>query len=111
MKEICSECKGTGEITYVEGEVHYNGIDITISEPCSKCNGSGRLDWVEQIVGKHPTHRMMSPGVYVREVDLSLGVLSNLTGKKADMIIVDDIEYQDKNFRKKLLKQYGVTDE
>lgn len=48
---ICNKCGGEG--------------------PCSKCHGSGKLDWIENVVGVNKRGQLISPGIYVQEVDLS----------------------------------------
>jgi len=69
-KEKCSLCKGEGQIS--DGVTkERNGLSVEVFSRCPKCQGSSHLDWVEQIVGKQPTYKIMSPGVYTKEVDLS----------------------------------------
>ena len=68
-KEKCSLCKGEGQIS--DGVTQErNGLSIEVFSRCPKCNGSPHLDWIEQVVGKQPGHRL-SPGITVKEVDLS----------------------------------------
>ena len=63
---ICYRCNGTGEII---NSKHYKSLmDIQ----CYVCYGEGKLDWIENIVGKESKGpRLVKPGVYVREIDLS----------------------------------------
>jgi len=60
---ICSRCCGTGGFYHI-----INKCDII----CSKCNGEGKLDWVENVVGKIKQSNYVKPGVYVKEIDLSV---------------------------------------
>jgi RecJ-like exonuclease len=59
---ICSKCHGEGEILHGKLEL----MDYV----CPKCKGKGIVDWVENIMGVRG--QLVSPGVYVKEVDCSL---------------------------------------
>ena len=64
-KEKCTYCNGEGEIWDVEGEIQYNGIEVTTVNPCPKCHGFGHLDWIEQVVGKGTEPNVVYPPGYV----------------------------------------------
>lgn len=61
---ICSKCSGKGEILHGKLQI----MDYV----CPKCKGKGIVDWVQNIMGVQGT--LVSPGVYVKEVDYSLFV-------------------------------------
>ena len=67
---FCDKCNGTG---YKKDAILSNlNFDIY----CNKCLGEGKLDWIENIVGKKSNSNtvFVSPGVYTKEVDLTMRV-------------------------------------
>lgn len=65
----CEACGGTGL-------TRRDGVKVVASTnpeefACKKCDGSGRVNWIENIFGKQKNSRLVKPGVYVEEVDLS----------------------------------------
>ena len=62
---ICSKCKGKKAIHSDDPQV--------MSSMCSKCGGEGKVDWITNAMSK-PTDSFISPGVYVKEIDLSTHV-------------------------------------
>jgi len=61
---ICPKCNGSG----LDQTRDQTGIN---KYHCQKCNGTGRLDWIENIIGKRKRSKLIRPGVYTTEVDLS----------------------------------------
>ena len=65
---ICDKCNGKKTFPVLPVLNRITHIHIT-EVKCPKCKGTGKLDWIENVVGKK--QNMVSPGVYVREVDVS----------------------------------------
>lgn len=59
---ICPQCHGE-DLSKPTGK-------WTTTSICGHCKGEGKVDWIENVVGKKPY--MITPGVHIREVDLSI---------------------------------------
>lgn len=68
---ICDKCNGTG--TFIE--------DPTLGDAwkhpwCPKCHGAKKVDWVTNAIWKKENCHYVKPGVYTKEVDLSVVIPS-----------------------------------